>query len=158
MGPSSASGRSPGRWPPPCGRRGGGRGGELARGLSPAVLTERGLAAAVESLAVRTPVPVEARVEPGRWAPVLEATAYFVVSEALANVSRHARASHARVSVQGGALLVVEVEDDGVGGADPQRASGLRGLQGRVAAIGGTLAVHSRAGRGTRIGADLPCD
>jgi signal transduction histidine kinase len=132
---------------------------ELARGLAPAVLTERGLEAAVESLAIRAPVPVDALVEPGRWAPVLEATAYFVVSEALTNVARHAKASRSRVSIacrQG--LLVVEIEDDGAGGADPGGGSGLRGLEGRVAAIGGTLAVHSPAGRGTRIRAELPCD
>jgi signal transduction histidine kinase len=131
---------------------------ELARGIHPAVLTERGLAAAAESVASRMPVPVAVRVEPGRWDPVVEATAYFLVSEALTNVARHARATRASVLAerQDGWLLV-EVADDGSGGADPRRGSGLRGLEDRVAAAGGELRVESPPGGGTRVRARLPC-
>jgi signal transduction histidine kinase len=131
---------------------------ELARGIHPAVLTERGLAAAVESLAARMPIPVDVAIA-GRWPPAAEANAYFVVAEALTNVVRHARAARVRVTAEGArGRLAVEVADDGVGGADPGRGSGLRGIRDRLAAAGGTLAIESRAGAGTRIRAELPCE
>jgi signal transduction histidine kinase len=131
---------------------------DLARGIHPAVLTERGLRAAVESLAAGMPISVDVSVAGGPWPASVEATAYFVVSEALTNVVRHARAASARVTVEpAGGRLVVEVADDGAGGADPARGSGLRGMCDRLAAVGGVLTVESPAGAGTRIHAELPC-
>jgi PAS domain S-box-containing protein len=132
---------------------------ELARGIHPAVLTDRGLGPALESLVTRTPVPVEVQAPVDERLPgPVEAAAYYVVSEALANVAKYANASQAavRVSRQNG-VAVVEVEDDGVGGADPSRGSGLRGLADRVEALAGRLAVDSEPGRGTRIRAEIPC-
>jgi len=132
---------------------------QLARGLHPTILTERGLRAAIESLAERTPVPVEVEAASERYPATVEATAYFVVAEALTNVARYAAASHAAVSVRAdGEHLTVEVRDDGRGGADPTRGSGLRGLSDRVAAIGGTLEIDSPAGAGTVVRAHLPLD
>jgi len=132
---------------------------ELARGLHPAVLTERGLAAAVQGLAERAPLPVDVVCGPvERFAPAVEAAAYFVVCEALANVAKHARASAACVSVQRvGRRLIVEVDDDGVGGAAPERGSGLSGLADRVATVAGTLRVASAPNGGTRVHAEFPC-
>jgi PAS domain S-box-containing protein len=130
---------------------------ELARGIHPAVLTDRGLAAAVDALVARAPLPVEVTHLPGRLPAEAEAAAYYVVSEALANVAKYAGATSARVSlarVDGKA--VVEVADDGVGGADPARGSGLRGLADRVAALDGSLAVESPPGRGTVVRAEFP--
>ena len=130
---------------------------ELARGIHPAALTERGLAAAVRGAADRAPLDVEVELELGRHPEPVEAAAYFVVSEALANVAKYASASAARVRlVDGTGSLLVEVEDDGVGGADPTAGTGLRGLADRVAALDGTFAVDSPAGAGTRIRAELP--
>ncbi len=132
---------------------------ELARGIHPAVLTDRGLGPALESLVTRTPVPVEveAPLEERLPGPV-EAAAYYVVSEALANVAKYANATQAAVRVsRANGFAVVEVEDDGVGGADPTRGSGLRGLADRVEALAGRLAVDSEPGRGTRIRAEIPC-
>ncbi|MGQ0668712.1 MAG: sensor histidine kinase [Actinomycetota bacterium] len=132
---------------------------ELARGLHPAILTEEGLGAALESLAERAAVPTLVLEAPATRLPrAVEATAYFVVSEALANVAKHAQAS--RVTVRAGLTdgrLRVEVADDGVGGADVSGGSGLRGLADRVAAADGRLVVDSPAGRGTRVVADMPC-
>lgn len=131
---------------------------DLARGIHPAVLTERGLRAAVVSLAAGMPIPVDVAFTGGPWPAAVEATAYFVVSEALTNVARHARATSARVTVEpAGGRLVVEVADDGAGAADPGRGSGLRGIGDRLAAAGGALSVESPAGAGTRIHAELPC-
>jgi signal transduction histidine kinase len=131
---------------------------ELARGLHPTILVEDGLAAAVESLADRSPVPVGVRAPDSRFAPELEATAYFVVAEALTNVAKYAAATRASVSIdRHDDVLVVEISDDGLGGADPGRGSGLRGLDDRVAAAGGRLSVVSRPGEGTTIRADIPC-
>lgn len=131
---------------------------DLGRGIHPAVLIHEGLAAAVETLAALAPLPVTAHVEPARHPAVVEATAYFVIGEALANVARHARASHAEVTASGnGSLLVVEVRDDGIGGAPASGGSGLTGLADRVAAVGGTLTITSPAGGGTIVRADLPC-
>lgn len=132
---------------------------ELARGIHPAILTEAGLEPAVRSLADRAVVPTDVSVAVPRRLPApLEATAYFVVSEALANVGKHARASSARVALALGedGALVVEVRDDGCGGADPELGSGLRGLRDRVEAVGGTLETISPAGGGTTIRAVLP--
>jgi signal transduction histidine kinase len=132
---------------------------QLARGLHPTILTERGLRAAIEALAERTPLPVEVEADGGRYPATLEATAYFVVAEALTNVARYAQASHATVAVRSaGDRLAVEVRDDGRGGADPGRGTGLRGLSDRVAAVGGTLEVDSPPGRGTVLRAHLPLD
>ena len=132
---------------------------ELARGIHPAVLTEQGLGAALRSLAERSAVPVAiVEVPELRLSQPAEAAAYFLVSEALANVVKHAGASRARVSVvHANARVVVDVEDDGVGGADPSRGSGLRGLLDRVHALDGELELESTPGSGTRVHAELPC-
>jgi signal transduction histidine kinase len=132
---------------------------ELARGIHPAVLTQAGLAGAVQALAERSPVPTAITEVPRqRFPAAAEATAYFVVSEALANVAKHAQASSAWVTVRSHpGRLVVIVSDDGAGGATPDGGSGLRGLADRVAATGGTLHIDSPAGSGTRLEADIPC-
>jgi signal transduction histidine kinase len=121
---------------------------ELIRGVHPKVLTDRGLAAAVHDVAGRSPVPVDVSLAlSGRLPSAVEVTAYFVVVEALTNVARHARASRASVTaslVDG--RLVLRVSDDGAGGADPARGSGLAGLADRVAAVGGTVALSSPPG------------
>jgi PAS domain S-box-containing protein len=132
---------------------------ELARGIHPAVLSERGLSAALEALAGRAPVPVGVTVPPDRLPPAVEAAAYYVISEALANVAKYAEASavEIRVTRQNG-RAVVEVADDGVGGADPTRGSGLSGLVDRVEALDGVLKVESEPGAGTRIRAEIPCE
>jgi signal transduction histidine kinase len=130
---------------------------ELARGIHPAVLTDRGLRAALEALAGRAPIPVELDTVDEKAAPAVEAAAYYVVAEALTNVAKYARASSAtvRVARRDGALTV-SVTDDGVGGADPERGSGLRGLADRLAALDGSLAVESPNGAGTRVRAEIP--
>jgi signal transduction histidine kinase len=132
---------------------------ELARGIHPAVLTERGLVAAVEGLARRSPIPVELDVDLARSpAGPEEAAAYYVVSEALANVIKYAGASvvHVRMTCRDGDG-VVEVEDDGVGGADAGKGSGLRGLADRVEALGGRFELQSPPGGGTVVRASIPC-
>jgi signal transduction histidine kinase len=131
----------------------------LAHGIHPAVLTDEGLAAALEVLARRAAVPVElVGGPPGRLPASVEAAAYFVASEALANVGKHARASRAIIAVGlAGGRLSIEVADDGVGGADPARGSGLRGLCDRVEALGGGVRIQSPPGGGTRLRAELPC-
>ncbi|HEY6696233.1 MAG TPA: GAF domain-containing sensor histidine kinase [Solirubrobacteraceae bacterium] len=131
---------------------------DLARGLHPAVLTDRGVEAAVRSLVQRTPVPVTfTAAVPSRLDPTIEAAAYFVASEALTNVAKYAQAETASVDVKlSDDALVVEIADDGIGGADPTRGSGLSGLVDRVQAIGGRLEVASRPGEGTRLRAELP--
>ena len=131
---------------------------DLARGIHPAVLTERGLEPALESLAGRAPVPVTLNVPRGDRLPEpVESAAYFVASEALANVAKYSRASQATVTLARGAgHVTVEVADDGVGGADAGRGSGLRGLEDRVAALDGTLELESPPGRGTRLRAQIP--
>ena len=131
---------------------------ELARGIHPALLTERGLAPAVAALAARAPVPVEIVELPDERLPaVAEATAYFTVSEALTNVAKYAHATHAsvRLAREDGAL-VVEVRDDGIGGASVGAGSGLSGLTDRVGACDGSLSVTSPPGRGTTIRAVVP--
>jgi signal transduction histidine kinase len=131
---------------------------DLARGIHPAVLTDRGLDAAVSGLAARSPIPVRVRGSLGRRPPAsVEATAYFIASEALANVAKHAEASSAQVSLElADDRLRVEIADDGRGGADPQGA-GLRGLADRAAALDGSFWVSSPVGGGTRIVTELPC-
>ena len=131
---------------------------ELARGLHPAVLTDRGLDAAVEMLAGRSPVPVTIEAMPEERLPeAVEAAAYYLIAEALTNVAKYAQASTASVRVaENDAAVLVEVSDDGIGGADPTAGSGLRGLVDRVEALGGTLTVTSLAGTGTTLRAELP--
>jgi signal transduction histidine kinase len=130
---------------------------QIARGLHPTILTEAGLAAAVEALAERTPFPVISRVTPARFPAEVEVAAYFVIAEGLTNVAKYARATEARVDVhEAGGQLVVKVTDNGRGGADPAHGSGLRGLADRLAAIGGELKVSSETGEGTSLSATLP--
>lgn len=131
---------------------------ELARGIHPALLTDRGLTPALQALARRAPLPVELAAElPERPPAAVEAAVYFLVSEALANVAKYAAASGVQVTLTGGENTVtVVVEDDGVGGADPARGSGLRGLSDRIAALDGRLHVDSAPGAGTRVTATIP--
>jgi signal transduction histidine kinase len=130
---------------------------ELVRGVYPAILTEEGLAPALESVALRTPFPIQLEVLEGRLPAQVEATAYFVACEALANVAKHARASKASVAVaRRDGLVAIEVSDDGVGGARPLEGSGLSGLSDRVEALGGRLWVESPDGKGTRVMAEIP--
>jgi signal transduction histidine kinase len=131
---------------------------DLARGIHPTVLTDRGLEAALEALVQRAPMPVDLHaVVPERLDTAIEAAAYFLVSEALTNVAKYARADTVGVEATcTGGTLVVTIDDDGVGGADPRRGSGLRGLVDRVDAVGGRLEVSSAPGRGTRLCARLP--
>ena len=131
---------------------------ELARGLHPAVLSDHGLRAAVEVLAGRARIPVEITAIPdGRLPEPVEVAAYYLVAEALTNVTKYARATRARVRVAASdAGVVVEVSDDGIGGADPAAGSGLRGLADRVEALGGSLGVVSEPGAGTSLRAEIP--
>jgi signal transduction histidine kinase len=131
---------------------------ELARGIHPAILSEGGLRPALKALARRSAVPVELEVDIETQLPErVEVATYFVISEALANAAKHARASVAHVRVTAaGSLLQVSIRDDGVGGADPSRGSGLIGLTDRVQALGGTLSVLSPPGQGTAIQVELP--
>ena len=130
---------------------------DLALGIHPLILTEAGLGAAVESLADRTAVPVSVDIGVERYSPAVEGAAYFVISEALANVTKYAKATKATVRVRGlDDHLIIEVEDDGIGGADPRTGSGLRGLADRLAALDGTITIESPTGDGTRISAQIP--
>jgi signal transduction histidine kinase len=132
---------------------------DLARGIHPAVLTDRGLDAALSGLAGRSPVPVTVSVdvEP-RCSPTIEAIAYFVVSEALANVAKHARATRAAVIVQRrGDRVLVQVSDDGAGGANADAGSGIAGLRDRVGGVDGTLEITSPAGGPTTLAVEMPC-
>jgi signal transduction histidine kinase len=132
---------------------------DLARGIAPPVLTDRGLAAAVEALGSRSPVPVTVDAQLGRRpAPVIESAAYFVVAESLTNVAKHAPGARASVTIRlDQDELDVVVADDGPGGADLAAGSGLDGLRRRVAALDGDLEIASPAGEGTRIEVRLPC-
>jgi signal transduction histidine kinase len=130
---------------------------ELARGIHPAVLTTHGLGRAIDALASRSPVRVTVEADDERFPPAVEIAAYFVVSEALANVTKYAQASAATVTVHhADGVVQVEVADDGVGGADPSRGSGLSGLADRVAAVDGTITVDSPPGAGTRVCVEIP--
>ncbi len=132
----------------------------LVRGVHPPVLTERGLDAALSGLAALCPVPVDVHVDvPVRPRSAVEAVAYFVVAEALTNVAKHSRASHAKVVVEGHGYpgtLTVMISDDGIGGADAH-GPGLSGLADRVSGVDGRLSVESPTGGPTIIAAELPC-
>jgi signal transduction histidine kinase len=132
---------------------------ELARGIHPAILTEQGLGAALCSLAERSPVPVNIYASPETRLPAAaEAAVYFLVSEALANVAKYARASRVRVNVAStNVQVLVEVDDNGIGGADPSRGTGLRGLADRLHSLDGELRIDSPSGRGTSLRATIPC-
>jgi signal transduction histidine kinase len=133
---------------------------DVARGIYPAVLASHGLVIALESLADRAPVPVRLRVDRLERLPEpIEAAAYYVVSEALTNVGKHSQATLATVRVHRGGLgIVLDISDDGIGGTDPAKGSGLRGLTDRVEALGGELRISTSAeGGGTVIHAELPC-
>jgi signal transduction histidine kinase len=131
---------------------------ELARGIHPAVLSDHGLGPALDALAQRVPLPVEIAPLPrGRLPEPVEAAVYFVVAEALTNITRYARATHARIALTThGDVVDVRATDDGIGGADPAKGSGLRGLADRVAALDGWLEVDSEPGRGTTVHATIP--
>jgi signal transduction histidine kinase len=132
---------------------------DLTRGLHPPVLADRGLDAALSALAARSPVPVTIDVRLDRRPPrLIESVAYFMVSEALSNVAKHARASHARVGLSATRdALLVQVTDDGVGGATLTRGSGLAGLADRAHGVDGDLTVHSPPGGPTVLEMELPC-
>jgi signal transduction histidine kinase len=131
---------------------------ELARGIHPAILAEGGLGAALRTLARRAAIPVELDIRTQtRPAGPIEVAAYYVVSEALTNTTRHGHASYAQVTLeQQDGLLLISIRDDGVGGADPGRGSGLIGLRDRVQALGGSIEINSPPGKGTGIVVELP--
>jgi signal transduction histidine kinase len=131
---------------------------EIARGIHPAILSDGGLGPALRTLARRAAIPVELDVAAiGRLPEQVEVAAYYLVSEALTNATKHAHASFAEVGAQAsGGVLRVRVRDNGVGGVDPLRGSGLVGLKDRIEALGGTFAVHSPAGCGTTVTCELP--
>jgi len=133
---------------------------DLMRGLHPAVLEDRGLDAALSGLAARAPYPVRLRVDVGeRPAPTVESVAYFVVSEALTNVTKHAQATHVDVTVKRiGKMLHVDITDNGTGDADPSAGTGLSGLAKRVRSVDGTFRISSPAGGPTTIAVELPCE
>jgi signal transduction histidine kinase len=132
---------------------------DLVRGIHPVILEDRGLDAALSAVVARSPIPVALEVQVAeRPPPTVESTAYFVVSEALTNVARHARATEAAVTiVRAGDRLVVEVRDDGIGGADPELGTGLAGLRSRVTGMGGRMDIVSPAGGPTTLLVELPC-
>ena len=130
---------------------------ELAHGIHPATLTDTGLSAALTELAARSAVPVKLTTPARRWPPAVEAAAYFICSEALANITKHAHATHAQIQITNTETeLRVDVTDDGVGGANPGGGSGLRGLQDRADTLGGHIIVTSTPGHGTSLTARLP--
>jgi signal transduction histidine kinase len=131
---------------------------ELANGLLPSLLGDAGLAAALDDLATRLPLPVEVRATERRFPAPVEATAWFIVCEAITNAVKHADATRIEVEVSAAAgVVVVRVEDDGRGGADPD-GSGLRGIADRAEAVGGSLRIEDRAGGGTTVTGELPCE
>ena len=130
---------------------------ELARGIHPATLTDHGLLPALSELRARSPVPVEITAPTQSWPAAVEAAAYFACSEALANVAKYAQATRVQIRITSDARhLRLEIIDDGIGGADPARGSGLRGLADRVDALGGFLSIDSALAHGTRLTAELP--
>jgi signal transduction histidine kinase len=132
---------------------------ELARGILPTALTRGGLLDGIEELVSRSSLPVTTDVSAERLPPAIEATAYFVVSEALTNVLKHSGADSAVVNARvDGRVLRVEVRDDGVGGAEPAAGSGFTGLRDRVEALGGTIEIASPPGRGTSLSVEIPID
>jgi signal transduction histidine kinase len=131
---------------------------ELANGLHPAVLADGGLAAALDDVAARTPVPIKICAPDRRYAPDLEAAVWFIACEALANAVKHAHPTTIAVNVLArDGQLIVEVRDDGIGGAQPS-GPGLRGIADRAEAFGGSLTIRTDAGTGTTIRAELPCE
>ena len=129
----------------------------IVNGIMPAALTRGGLRSGVETLPDRVALPVELDVTPERMPPQIEMTAYFVIAEALTNAATHAGATGARVrAARHDGELLLEVRDDGAGGADPERGTGLLGLADRVAACGGTLTLDSPTGAGTTLTVTLP--
>jgi signal transduction histidine kinase len=133
---------------------------ELARGIHQTILTQRGLGPALQSLAGRSSVPLELDLSgDGRLPQPVEAAAYYLVCEALANVGKYANASSVAVSVaRANETAIVEIVDDGIGGADPQNGSSLRRLSDRIEALERSLQVFSQRGEGTRIRAEIPCN
>jgi len=132
---------------------------ELARGIHPAILTDSGLGAAVRTLAQRSPVPVEVDAVDERLPAPVETAGYYVVAEALANVAKYAQATKATVHIgRNNGFLRIDIDDDGVGGADPSGGTGLRGLDDRVGALNGRLRVDSPVGVGTRVAVEIPCE
>ena len=133
---------------------------ELARGIHPAILTDRGLGPALEAILARAPLPIELTNLPEERLPEpVEAAVYYVVAETITNIAKHARAESATVSVTlAGNTARVVITDNGIGGADPARGSGLRGLADRIEALDGGLRIESREARGTRIEAQIPCE
>ncbi|SNT11733.1 Signal transduction histidine kinase [Actinomadura meyerae] len=130
----------------------------VIRGIYPPILSDRGLAGALRALAAGQPIPVELDVADGRAPAAVEAAAYFVVAEALTNIAKHSGARHGRVVLRRDpARLVISVRDDGKGGADPDRGSGLAGIRRRVAALDGTTRIDSPDGEGTTLEVELPC-
>jgi signal transduction histidine kinase len=131
---------------------------ELARGIHPALLSDRGLGPALDALAARAPVPVEiCGVPPGRLRPAVEAAAYYVTAEALTNVAKYAQANEACVELElENGSLRLQIRDDGVGGADPSSGSGISGLRDRVEALDGSLEVDSPPGCGTKLIVEIP--
>ena len=132
---------------------------ELARGIHPAVLTDRGLEAAIRAVAGRAPIPIElTRLPEDRLPGSVEAAIYYLVAEAITNVAKYAQATHASVAVErSNGFARVVVSDDGVGGAEAIAGSGLAGLADRVEALGGRLHVESPPGQGTELSAEIPC-
>jgi signal transduction histidine kinase/type IV secretory pathway VirB2 component (pilin) len=131
---------------------------ELARGIHPAILTDQGLAAAARTLAARSPIPVTVSADAPRFPAAVETAGYYLIAEALANITRYAGASSAWITIaRDDGLARIEVGDDGVGGADAARGTGLAGLADRIGALDGRVAVESRAGCGTTITAEIPC-
>jgi signal transduction histidine kinase len=131
---------------------------ELARGIHPAILTDQGLAAAARTLAGRSSVPVTVTANGVRFPAAVETAGYYVIAEALTNITRYARATSARITIVGEqGLAKIEVHDDGVGGADPTRGTGLAGLADRIGALDGRIVVESPSGGGTTISAEIPC-
>lgn len=133
---------------------------DLVRGIHPAILSDRGLDAALSAVVARCPIPVELKVNINQRPPqTVESAAYFVVAEAINNAGRHSEASKAHVEIaERGDRLVIEISDNGVGGANPNSGSGLIGLAERVAALGGTFDVISPIGGPTTILAEIPCE
>ncbi len=132
---------------------------DLVRGIHPAVLSDRGLDAAISAIAGRSSIPVEVDVDLANRLPdEVEGTAYFFVVEALANIAKHSHASEANVSIsRNGNWLRIEIRDNGFGGADPSRGTGLAGLRDRIEALDGRMRIESRNGNGTRLMVEIPC-
>jgi signal transduction histidine kinase len=131
---------------------------ELARGIHPAILSDQGLAAAARTLAARSPVPVTVTANGARFPAAVETACYYLIAEALTNITRYSEATRAWITIVGErAVVKIEVGDDGIGGADPTRGSGLAGLSDRVGALDGCLTIDSRHGGGTTVSVEIPC-